>query len=519
MIRLSLICCVGFVAVWMIRPGHELLANQSRADKPNIVLILADDLGINDLGCQGRQDQRTPHLDALARQGLRFTAAYAAQSVCSPSRAAMMTGKSPAALHLTTFLPGRSDAPSQKLLHPKISMQLPLEEVTLAERLKAAGYTSAQIGKWHLGGRGFGPLEQGFDMAHAGQANTAPTQTEGGKGEFDLTSKAREFIIANKDRPFFLYLNHNNPHVPLAAQGELVKRYEQAGAFNPIYAAMIETLDESIGQLLQTIHDHGLDERTIVLFTSDNGGLHVLETPHTPATHNTPFRAGKGFLYEGGVRIPLIIRWTGRISPGVIDVPVIHTDFPPTLMELAGLQPPTGLEGLSLAPLILGRSDPRVAEIAQRPLFWHCPHYTNQGGRPSGAMRQADWKIVLHYDTDRVELFNLARDPSETTDLAGEQRDRADRMRRSLERWLLDVKAQRNRDNPGYKPDLGTACYVTTDVSKLKAATTAAEMAAALATWRRAMDDALPRTTPTKKAAAKKAQTRKPAEDATRRPS
>ena len=218
------------------------------ASRPNILFILADDLGINDLGCYGRRDHRTPHLDRLAAAGTRFTSAYCAQPICSPSRAAILTGKHPARLHLTTYLPGRPDCPSQKLLHPAIRMEVPLEEKTLAERLKEAGYATACIGKWHCGGKGFGPLEQGFDLYHAGQANTQPSETEGGKGEYDLTAQAEGFIEANRNRPFFLYLAHNSPHIPYAARTNLVAKNK--GAFEPVYAAVIETLDDTVGRLL-----------------------------------------------------------------------------------------------------------------------------------------------------------------------------------------------------------------------------------------------------------------------------
>jgi arylsulfatase A-like enzyme len=199
----------------LVAAGAALAAPPS---KPNIVFILTDDLGINDLGCYGRKEHHTPNLDRLAGEGMRFTCHYCALPICSPARAAILTGKSPARLHLTTFLPGRPECPSQKLLHPKIHQQLPLEEKTLAEYLKAAGYATACIGKWHLGGAGFGPKEQGFDLVHAGTANTKPSGAEGGKGEYELTSKAIEFIEKNKAGPFFLYLAHNTPHIPLGAK-------------------------------------------------------------------------------------------------------------------------------------------------------------------------------------------------------------------------------------------------------------------------------------------------------------
>jgi arylsulfatase A len=216
---------------------------------PNIVFVLADDLGINDLGVYGRTDHRTPNLDKLAAAGLRFTTAYVAASICSPSRAAIMTGRAPARLHLTTFIPGRPDASSQRLLHPPMRQQLPLEEITIAEPLRAAGYTTAMIGKWHLGDTGFNPGDQGFDLYHPGQATTKPSDAEGGKGESDLTREAEQFIDANRNRPFFLYLAHNNPHIPFqSARPSLVDANRTA--FEPAYAATIQTLDDSVGRLL-----------------------------------------------------------------------------------------------------------------------------------------------------------------------------------------------------------------------------------------------------------------------------
>ena len=303
--------------------------------RPNIVLVLADDLGINDLGCYGRSDHHTPNLDRLAQQGMRFTCAYTAQPICSPSRAAIMTGKCPARLNLTNYLPGRPDAPSQRLLQPRIEGQLPIEEVTLAELLKNAGYATGLFGKWHLGESRFGPAEQGFDVVVSPPANTEPTRETGGKGEFLITAAAEKFIEENRDRPFFCYVPHNNPHIPLAAAAELVEKHRDA--FHPVYAAMIETLDEAVGRLMAKVESLGLADRTIFVFTSDNGGLHVLESPGTPATHNRPFRAGKGYLYEGGLREPLIVRWPGTVAAGsTCDTPVVLTDLMPTLLEAAG---------------------------------------------------------------------------------------------------------------------------------------------------------------------------------------
>ncbi len=378
-----------------------IAAREPTPDRPNVILILADDLGENDLGCYGRTDHHTPHLDQLATEGMRFTSFTCAQPICSPSRAALLTGKTPARLHLTTYLPGRPDTRAQKLLHPKIRQELPLQETTLAEILKGAGYATACIGKWHLGGKGFGPAQQGFDVVFAGRANTEPSATEGGKGEYELTSKAEDFITANRDKPFFLYLAHNNPHIPLAAKPELVAK--NRNAFNPLYAAVVETLDESVSHLLARVDALGLRNRTIVIFASDNGGLHVPEGREDPPTHNTPFRAGKGFLYEGGLRVPLLARWPGRIPAcRVTGAPLVNTDLMPTLLELAGLEVPPDLDGVSCAALFRGGAEPAV-----RAMFWHFPHYTNQGGRPAGAVREGDWKLIEHYEDGRVELFNL----------------------------------------------------------------------------------------------------------------
>jgi arylsulfatase A len=454
--------------------------------RPNIVFILADDLGINDLACYGRTEHRTPNLDRLAAQGTRFTASYCAQPICSPSRAAILTGHAPARLHLTTYLPGRPDCPSQKLLHPNIHQHLPLEETTLAEALKKAGYATACIGKWHLGGKGFLPTEQGFDLYHPGQAVTKPSETEGGKGEYDLTSAAEKFIEANRERPFFLYLAHNAPHIPYAAKANLIAK--NAKAFEPVYAAVIETLDDTVGLLLNKIQALGLATNTLVIFTSDNGGLHVPEGSHKRVTDNSPFRAGKGFLYEGGLRVPLIVRWPGRVAPGrVVGTPVINTDWFPTLLELAGAPAPNNLDGQSFAALLMG------GKATGRKLFWHFPHYTNQGSRPGGAMRDGDWKFIEHYDTGVPEIYNLATDPGETTNLAMREPERASDMRRQLDAWIASVDAQTNAPNPGFKPAFYHDLYEDIDVSRYIPARANSVMRDRILAWRRQMNAVVPK--------------------------
>jgi arylsulfatase A-like enzyme len=457
---------------------------------PNIVFILADDLGITDLRCYGRKDHLTPNLDRLARQGVRFTSAYAAQSVCSPTRAAIMTGKAPARLHLTDWLPGRANTPAQMLLQAVIEQQLPAGEKTIADRLKAAGYTSAAIGKWHLGGKSSLPTDRGFDVYHPGRAQTEPSASEGGKGEYDLTARAEKFLDASKDRPFFLYLAHNNPHIPLAARPELIEKYKDS--FNPIYAAMIETLDDCVGRVLAKLDALGLAENTLVIFTSDNGGLHVLESPRTPSTHNTPFRAGKGFCYEGGIRVPLLVRWPGKIKAGqVIDTPVISTDWAPTLLAAAGVTAAEKMDGVSLLDLLT-----QGKPLPPRPLSWHQPHYTNQGNQPSGAIREGNWKLIENYEDGRCELFNLTEDVGEKTDLAEGEPARVADLRGKLEKWRREVHAQENQPNPTFSGKLGRRLYQDINVSQLAAEEKASTMAAKLEAWRGLMNDVLPSKKP-----------------------
>jgi arylsulfatase A len=476
-------CITGLLATLCSVSDNVQAAATAR---PNLVFILADDLGINDLGCYGRREHHTPNLDRLAAEGVRFSSAYCAQPICSASRAGIMTGKHPARLHLTTYLPGRPDCPSQKLLHPEIQQQLPLDEKTLAECLKEAGYATGCFGKWHLGGSGFGPLEQGFDFYHAGRANTTPSETEGGKGEYDLTNEAMKFIETHRAGPFFVYLAHNTPHIPYAAKAPLVEK--NRGAFEPVYAAVIESLDDTVGKLLARLDALKLTANTLVIFTSDNGGLHVPEGPHERITHNTPYRAGKGFLEEGGLRIPAIVRLPGRV-PGarVIDAPVVNTDWVPTLLELAGVTAPRGLDGVSLVPLLFG-----PAEAPQRAFFWHFPHYTNQGSLPAGAVREANWKLVENYEDGRAELYDLSNDIRETQDLASREPDRVKRLQAQLAAWRIATGVQTNGANPKFDSALHRALYKDIDVSRYNASTADAALQERVLQWRKQMNAVVP---------------------------
>jgi arylsulfatase A len=466
--------CLFFV---LFSPGPAAAADTGRT---NVVVILADDLGGKDLGCYGSTYYRTPHLDRLAADGVRFTNAYAACPVCSPSRAALLTGKNPARLHLTDWLPGRPDRPDQKLLRPAFNKALPVGETTIADVLSGTGYATAHFGKWHLGGGESDPRKRGFGVSIGGD-NTgaqatyfAPFRGPNGRflpglekaadGEYltdRLTTEAIHFIEQNRDRPFFVYLAHNAPHIPLQAKPEIVAKYRSDGPpgaqNNPLYAAMIESLDDGVGRILRKLDELNLSERTAVIFNSDNGGLSILEGPNTPATSNAPFREAKGFVYEGGIRVPLIVRWPGITRPGTVsDEPVSGIDLFPTLVDLCGVKSPAKVDGTSIRPALTGGTLPA------RDLFWHYPHYSNQGGRPGAAMRAGSLKLIEHYEDGRYELYDLARDVGETHNLVAERPQEAKSLADRLDAWRRSVGAQMMKPNPAYVPNPQAADGVVT---------------------------------------------------------
>jgi arylsulfatase A len=445
----------------------------SAAERLNVVLIVADDLGARDLGCDGSTFHRTPHLDRLATRGVRFTQAYAACPVCSPTRAAIMTGKYPARLHLTDWLPGRGDLPAQKLKRPVINQQLPLEETTLAELLREAGYATAHVGKWHLGGEGFSPLEQGFDVNIAGDhtgtplsyfapftknGRTMPGLEQAESGEYltdRLTTEAERIIESNRDRPFFLYFPHYAVHTPMRAPQERVENYPAATPFagkqnNPIYAAMLEALDVSVGRIMTKLDELQLADRTLVIFTSDNGGLATTEGPNTPATSNAPLREGKGWLYEGGIRVPLIVRGPAVVEPGrTCDDPVSSYDLLPTIGELCGVTVSQPVDGVSFVSSLK-----QTGPLPERSLYWHYPHYSNQGGKPGAAIRRGDFKLIEFYENGRRELFNVAKDERENKNLIADESTLAEQLAGELAAWRAAVSAQPMTDNPEYRPNL-----------------------------------------------------------------
>ncbi len=452
----------------MLPPSSALAADR----RPNVVLIVADDLGWADLGCYGSTFHRTPNLDRLADDGCRFTQAYAACPVCSPTRAALMTGKWPARLHLTDWIPGQPDRPAHSLKRPPFRQELPLEEITLAEKFKEAGYATALIGKWHLGGAGFEPTRQGFDLNIAGDetgtalsyfapfarnGRTMPGLETAPAGEYltdRLTAEAEKFIDAHQKTPFFLYLPYYAVHTPMVAKPEMIAAYPKWDGTphgrqeNPIYAAMLQSLDEGVGRIRDCLKRAGLTRDTIVIFTSDNGGLATREGPNTPATNNSPLREGKGWLYEGGIRVPLIVSWPGTIVNVVESTPVWSADLFPTLRALCRLGGNEPVDGENLEPLLKERRS-----LPSRSLYWHYPHYANQGSRPGGAIRDGDWKLIEFYDTGRRELFDLGRDFKESTNLADKQPEKVKELAGKLAAWREQVGAQMPTPNPDYSPN------------------------------------------------------------------
>jgi arylsulfatase A-like enzyme len=459
-----------------------LVPASAQETPPNFVILFADDLGINDLGCFGRKDQNTPNLDKLAAEGARFTQAYAAASVCSPSRAGLLTGQSPARLKITTFLTGRSDRASHRVLGASLNYNLPNGVQTIAQLLKPKGYASAAVGKWHLGGKGHQPTDHGFDEYFPGRANPGAESPQGGKGELGQADFAAKFIEKNKAKPFLLYLAFDNPHIPLFAPAKAIEA--NAKSFHPTYAALIESLDTAVGRVLKALEDNGLAKNTFVVFASDNGGVHISELKESPATFNAPSRAGKGFLYEGGIRTPLIVRYPARLAPAVISEPVVLGDLCPTICALAKVPAPTTLDFQDISPLLFEQKP------LNRPLFWHQPHYMNQGGKPAGVAREGDWKLIEQYEDGSLELYNLAKDPSEATDLAAAEPARVAALRGKLEAWRRSVGAEPIKANANFGRALWEDCFVKTDVSKLQALPTSEAMRPLLADWRKAMNDA-----------------------------
>jgi arylsulfatase A len=448
---------VSFVVSMTDRPAVGAPA------KTNVVLILTDDLGWTDLHCYGSQLYETPNIDKLARDGMRFTQNYSACTVCSPTRAALLTGKYPARLHITDWIPGQMpDNP--KLIVPDWTKYLPLDEVTIANVLHDNGYATASMGKWHLGGEAYYPQKHGFDINLGGtdKPNTEhyfspygiPTLPDGPKGEYvtdRLTNAAIRFINANKDKPFFLYLPHFAVHLPLQAKQKLIAKYQEKikpgdAQANATYAAMIDSLDQSVGRIRSELEKLEIADRTVVIFVSDNGG-------RIPTTSNLPLRVGKGSCYEGGTRVPLIVYWPGITKPGSeSNTPTISMDLFPTLMEILGIPDgaKTAIDGVSLVPVLR-----QSGELKRDELFWHYPHYQHYqkgGATPYSAIHKGDYKLIEFLADNRVELYNIREDIGEKHDLAEKMSDKVDELRKRLHQWREEVGAQMPTRNAKYDP-------------------------------------------------------------------
>ncbi len=456
----------------LVLQGSVALAANKVHPAPNVIVFLIDDLGWTDLGCYGSTFYETPNIDKLAARGIRFTSSYSGHPVCSPTRASLMTGKAPQRDGITDWI------------HQPSSIHLPAAEFTVGEAFQAAGYKTGYIGKWHLGEKDNQlPTSNGFAWMRCVNRGGQPASyfypyrrkskrgsywdvpdLEGGKkGDYltdALTDKALEFIESNRTRPFFLYFAHYAVHTPLQAPKKLIEKYqakkkriygdsktggipEKYGSVsrnrqdNPVYAAMIERLDTNIGRVLDKLDELELTNNTIILFTSDNGGLCTLRR-HPGPTCNLPLRAGKGWNFQGGVRIPTIFSWPGHIKPGTCDIPIISMDMYPTLLALTGqpLRPKQHIDGRSLLSAIEGRPD---ASLRERIFGWTYPHNHGSGHRPSSAIQKGGWKLI-HFDSDNTnELYNIAEDIGEKKDLAAKYPERTKAMLAELNRWLEET--------------------------------------------------------------------------------
>lgn len=456
--------------------------------KPNFLFILIDDMGWKDIGCYGSSFYETPNLDALAKDGIMFTDAYASCPVCSPTRASILTGKYPATVGVTNYIGGKAKG---KVIGAPYIDHLPLEEKTIASALKDAGYRTYHVGKWHLGAEPYSPENHGFDLNIAGcrwghpwhgyfSPYDNPKLENGPEGEYltdRLTDEAIRLIETNGEKPFFLYFPHYAVHTPIQVGREYIEKYEQkAKAFgldkrktfelgenfpcghkknhrikrrllqsDPAYAGMVQNLDENIGRLLKALEDCGKADDTVVIFTSDNGGL---ATSEGSPTCNAPLSEGKGWMYEGGTREPLIIKWTGKIEAGsVCSMPVTSTDFYPTMLEMAGLDlmPEQHCDGKSMMPLLSG-----TGELNREAIFWHYPHYGNQGGTPGSSIRCGDYKLIEFLEDGRVELYNLRKDLREEHNLASAEPQIKEKLQTMLVDWRNEVEAKIPEPNPDW---------------------------------------------------------------------
>lgn len=463
--------------------------------KPNIVFILIDDMGWKDLTCYGSQFYETPNIDKIASEGMLFTDAYAACPVCSPTRASILSGKYPARVGVTDWIGAHTKG---RLIDAPYIDHLPLSEICLASALKAGGYATWHVGKWHLGESEYYPEHHGFDVniagCHAGSPHDgyfSPYHLEhikdGPEGEYltdrisdDAVDLVRNHVKTSEEQPFFMYLSHYAVHTPIQAKEKDIKRFQgkakslgltdiapiKTGEHfpcdhkkhlhlerriiqsDPVYAAMIWNLDENIGKILDVLEEQNLTENTLICFTSDNGGL---STAEGSPTCNAPLSEGKGWMYEGGVREPLLVKWPNHIRPGsVCKTPVTSPDFYPTLLEVAGLNPmpEQHVDGANILPLLQETDD---FNRPQEAIYWHYPHYGNQGGTPGASMRLGDYKLIEFFEDGRLELYDLTKDISEENNLSEIESELCHKMYGYLKDWQKDVEAVMPLKNPDYE--------------------------------------------------------------------
>lgn len=483
----------------LLLSGAITLNAKEKNSSPNVILILIDDLGWKDLGCMGSAYYETPNVDALAKEGILFTNAYAANPVCSPTRASILTGKYPSRINLTNHSGSRGPkGAAYKLNPPEVVGNIPLSDVNLAEALKKAGYTNAHIGKWHLAAHTetdstHYPKNNGFDLNIAGHkgghpnsyyypykgtkhpAYDVPDLEDGKEGDYltdVLTDHAIDFIQKNKEKPFFLNMWYYTVHTPIQPRKDKVAKYQakakamgldktsneakkeyqswsHAHQDNIDYASMVESMDENVGRIMKTLKRLNIDDETIVIFFSDNGGLSTGNGPKSP-TSNFPLRAGKAWVYEGGIRVPLIIKWPeAKISGANIHEPVISTDLYPTILEMIDLplRPQQHVDGVSLKSLLTGET----RHLEREALYFHYPHYhhINTMG-PAGAIRMGNYKLVERFENMEVELFNLKDDIGETNDLSDEMPELTEKMKNMLHQWRKETGSRMPERNEKY---------------------------------------------------------------------
>ncbi len=456
---------------------------ESKPERPNFVFILADDLGCMDIGCEGSTFYETPHIDSIANAGMRFTQGYAACQVCSPSRGSIMLGVFPTRHGITDYIgapSGEQWKRNDRVLPASYSNHLPHARTTVAEALRDTGYRTFFAGKWHLGSEGSLPEDHGFSINKGGHFRGSPPGgyfspyknpklEDGPAGESlprRLAGETATFIRDNSSRPFFAFLSFYSVHGPIQTTQPLWKKYRDKALLGkpvgerflvdrtlpvrqvqdcPIYAGMMESMDDAVGVVLAALDEVGAADNTVVVFTSDNGGV---SSGDAYATSNLPLRGGKGRQWEGGIREPYYIKAPGVANPGsTCDTVVSGIDFFPTIAELAGIDPPQDIDGISLVPLLKGQS------ISERDLFWHYPHYGNQGGEPSSIIRRGDWKLIHYWEDGRDELYNVAADIGEQKDQASAEPERAKQMRHRLDQWLKQTDAKLPRANPRFDAD------------------------------------------------------------------